>query len=104
MNFKALQLIQERNYAKTTKKSWNTCAQELKAAQDKQKEFEAMIKHYKQKLLDLSEGKSTVGEEFYYHKIVARGSVQYDKIPELQGVDLDQYRKDDNEYWKLDTL
>ena len=104
MNFKALQLIQERNYTKTNKKSWNACAQELKEAQDKCKEFEAMIKFYKQKLLDLSEGKSTVGEQFYYHKVTTRGSVQLDRIPELKDIDLDQYRKDDNEYWKLETL
>lgn len=34
-------------------------------------------------------------------KVVRKGSVQYKKIPELQGVDLEQYRGKPTEFWKL---
>jgi len=34
-------------------------------------------------------------------RVERKGSVQYKKIPELEGVDLDQYRGKPTQYWKL---
>ena len=34
-------------------------------------------------------------------KVIRKGSVQYKKIPELQGFDLEQYRGKPTEFWKL---
>lgn len=34
-------------------------------------------------------------------KIERKGSIDYKKVPELKGVDLEQYRKNSSEYWSL---
>lgn len=104
MNIKQQQLILERNYTKTTRKSWNECAEHLAEAYAKQKEFASMVELYKQKLMELSKGKETVGDKHYWHKVKIKGSIDYSKIPELQQIDTEQYRKDDKEYWKLEDL
>lgn len=104
MNIKREQLITERNYTKTKAKSWNLCAEHLAEAYAKQKEFATMIEHYKSRLMELSKGKEIVGDRHYWHRVTMKGSIDYSKIPELQDVDTEQYRRDDKEYWKLDTL
>ena len=52
-------------------------------------------------LILLAKSKNTQGCGVKAQKIMRKGSVQYSNIPELQGVDLDQYRDMPTESWRI---
>lgn len=72
---------------------WGSAAKryiEAKKASDKaQEELEAA----KQALLDMSEGQKEYGYGVCVMRTERKGSVDYAKIPELKGIDLEPYRK-----------
>jgi hypothetical protein len=39
---------------------------------------------------------------YRFIKIIRRGSIEYTKVPELQSLNLEPYRKPDVSYWKLE--
>lgn len=55
----------------------------------------------KQALIELAGGKTTKGGGLSVIKVERKGSVDYGKIPELQGVDLERYRKKSTSYWSV---
>lgn len=60
------------------------------------------VKELKDKLIEKCEGKKTLGNKFKITPFEVSGSVNYDGIPELQGVDLEQYRKPHRVQWRFD--
>ena len=48
----------------------------------------------KRELISLSEEKNCVGGGIKVTHHVRRGSIEYTKIPEIQGLDLERYRKE----------
>lgn len=75
------------------------------------KEASTMLKHWKEKeeearqnLIHLS-GKSNVkGAGIELSKVVRKGSINYQEIPQLLGVNLEQYRKAPVETWRLGEI
>lgn len=56
---------------------------------------------YRKKLIEACKGQNTEGYGVKAQKIMRRGSIQYSSIPELQDVDLDQYRDMPTESWRI---
>ena len=73
---------------------WLELNQRMRA--DKQREEEL-----REALLSESGHQNTVGGGLQIAKIVRAGAVDYQAIPELQGVDLNQYRKAPVEFWRV---
>lgn len=67
----------------------------------KLKELKAENEKITSKLIELANGNSIEGEGFKFSQYETPGRVQYAEIPELSGVDLDQYRKPATTGWKL---
>ncbi len=74
-------------------------------------ELKLLIKTYEKEeaktmasLKALSGGLSSKAGEFIFTKSMRKGGVVYKNIPELQGVDLEQYRKEETETWKLEPV
>lgn len=55
----------------------------------------------KEQLVQLCNNQPSVGAGIRLQKILKKGTVEYKKIPELKGVDLEKYRRDPTEYWKI---
>lgn len=55
-------------------------------------------------LIYLSGDRSSKGLQTALLKVFVRGKIDYSKIPELQGVDLDKYRKPGYSCWKIRIL
>jgi len=64
-------------------------------------ELEKLRDQYKQSLIELSNGQSSKGAGGTLQKIVRKGNVDYAKIPLLNDIDLEQYRKKDSEFWTI---
>lgn len=80
---------------------WKTLAVMYKTLSAEKKEAERMLDEIKEEMIELSTHDSQESNDVRLTRYVARGSVQYAKIPELKGIDLDQYRGEPKEIWKI---
>lgn len=74
---------------------------ELHVVQDKIKYLKGIEKISKRKLQELCNGETRSIQGWTYAIHERLGSVEYGKIPQLNGVDLDIYRKEPVSVWKL---
>lgn len=65
------------------------------------KSLEASEEEIRAKLIALTNGQSTRGAGIRLTRSICKGAVDYKKIPELLGVDLEPYRKGSFEKWVL---
>ena len=56
---------------------------------------------YREELLKICGDQPCVGRGLKVMKTVTRGRVAYDEIPEMQGVDVEKYRKGPTTTWKI---
>lgn len=68
-----------------------------KQIEDMEKQKETL----KKRLIYLTEGKPTEGAGVKIKQVERKGAVDYGKIPELRGVDLEQYRKESTKFWAV---
>lgn len=80
---------------------WKTTAIELAEIQKQRKELEKKEAELATKLKDMSNNESYEFEGISYAVSERVGNVEYSKIPELFGIDLEQYRKSSVKVWKL---
>lgn len=80
---------------------WILAAEKLWEIKKQLKELEAKETHISQQLKQLSGNENTKGGGFVYEQTYRKGSIDYTAIPELDGVNLERYRKDDVPVWKL---
>lgn len=81
--------------------SWKGLANVYKDICDQIKYLEERKEQYRKWLLDLCADQNCSGDGVKAMKTIMRGRVDYDGIPELQGVDLDKYRKKSTTIWKI---
>lgn len=80
---------------------WTNTAQEYKAITQQIKALEKRQKQLRDALISMSDHQDSIGGGVRVEQCVRKGCVLYSEIPELQGVDLDQYRGDLVQYWKV---
>ena len=78
-----------------------TLVEEYRELQAKIEEATARKKEIIAELVELSGGKDSDIAGHKLTKVVRKGAVDYGAVPELEGVDLEQYRKAPSEYWSL---
>ena len=94
----------DRDYVEHDDKEWSMLAFELKHTLANIKVFEQREKDLRNQLIQLSEGKNSIGCGIRLTRFIRKGNVEYAKIPALQGVDLEQYRKPPIESWRIGEL
>ncbi len=85
-------------------KDWTSTAQEYKEITQQIKELEKRQKQLRDALISMSDHQNCVGGGIRVEQLARRGTIAYNEIPELQGVDLDQYRGDLITYWKVTEI
>lgn len=85
-------------------REWIEVAEECRRIQALRKGLEEQENELFCRLKELSEGMSSKGGGFIFTKIMRKGGVDYSKIINLEGMDLDPYRKEQVESWKLDQI
>ncbi len=93
--------LTERDYYQREDDLWNQCALEYQSLLIQSEIIENRKKMVKQRIISLSNGQSSLGGGIRVRKITQKGRVDYDKIPELKLIDLDSYRSDPIEFWKI---
>lgn len=80
---------------------WKEISEEYQNTIEIIKNLEEIKEGHRKKLLELAGDNNCIGHGIKVMKIIARGRVAYDEIPELQGVDIDKYRKSSSTIWKI---
>ena len=89
---------------KRNDEEWTTTAQTYKEITQEIKALEKRQKQLRDALISMSDHASSIGGGLRVEKHARRGSIAYAEIPQLQGVDLDQYRGDFTTYWKVTEI
>jgi putative phage-type endonuclease len=82
-------------------KEWIAKAQEVFELGEKAAEYKKLYDEGKKELEEMCAGESAKGGGVYFKKSTRIGGVVYKNVPQLIGVDLDQYRGKPVESWRL---
>lgn len=66
-----------------------------------QKALEDKKDYLRKKIIELCADNSSYGAGIKAMKTTVKGRIAYDEIPEIKGVDLEQYRKESSSCWKI---
>jgi putative phage-type endonuclease len=80
---------------------WKECALKWKSVTNSIKELEKQEEELRKELIFLSGESNAKGAGISLCHIQRKGNVEYAKIPELKGVDLEKYRKDSIKMWRI---
>lgn len=93
--------LTDRDYHERTDSAWATAASEWALIHKKLEALKAEEKQYREMLIQLSENQNSKGHGIKIQRIVRKGTVDYKAVPELEGVDLEKYRKEPVESWRI---
>lgn len=65
------------------------------------KDLEEQKERYREEIVKHCDGEDKQSVKFKLSKVEMMGNVDYKSIPEIQGLDLDRYRKEKKSYWKI---
>lgn len=74
--------------------SWRTAKEGLDFWKEQEQEA-------RKALIDIAGGQSTKGFDVKVQRVTRKGSVDYSLVPELQGIDIDKYRKGSIQTWRI---
>ena len=80
---------------------WKSYASQYRKLDEQIKNLEEIKESHRKELLKLCGDQNCLGEGIRVMKTSMRGRVDYDAIPELQGVNIDKYRKNPTSMWKI---
>jgi putative phage-type endonuclease len=90
-----------KDYQTRSDSEWNNLADSYRNAHQALKDAEQLEKILRDQLIELTGGSSSMGAGIKLSKIPRKGNIDYTKIPELIGLDLEPYRKKGSEYWRI---
>ena len=99
MNFKAPDLTD--NDYRERDKEWHTHASRVLEIKQQLKGLEKEEKEAEEILRTMSQGQSSFFDDLRYTSSIRKGNVDYKKVPELEGVNLEIYRKPSSSMWRL---
>lgn len=80
---------------------WVYIAEKMILARESRRSFEKQEEELKNQLIEICEGKPCKSGLFRFKKTHRKGSIDYSSIPELIGIDLDEFRKPGSVCWSL---
>lgn len=93
--------LTDRDYVSMTSAEWHAQALEYQYLDKEIKNLEKMREYTKQTMIELARGVSARGFGVAIQKIARKGSIDYSRVPQLQGVNLEEYRKAPLEFYKM---
>ena len=82
-------------------KEWLELAKEHRQLKEEVKWRENRLAQIRDGLLGMSTAANSIGGGIRVERCVRKGAIKYSAIPELLGVDLDLYRDEPTEYYKI---
>lgn len=92
---------EEIQYEERSDRKWWELALAWTLNQKQKKKIEEEEKELKQEIINLSQEKNVKGYGLKLTKRERKGSIDYLSVVELQGIDLEKYRKETTSYWEV---
>lgn len=90
-----------RDYKIVESEDWKKAAQEYIQIDDTINELERKKKEIRDALINLSNHQNSVGEGIKVLKTFVKGRIEYNDIPEIKKINLDDFRRPPSEVWKI---
>lgn len=90
-----------KDFINRTDDIWVQAANSWLELQQKKSEILEQEEELRESLIRMSGNSNTQGAGIKLSKIIRKGNVDYKEIPELKNVDLDKYRKEPLEMWRI---
>lgn len=92
---------EEDDYIEREDDIWEQCALQWRLVSENIKKLEKQEEDLRKQLIFLSGESNTKGSGISLCHVIRKGNVEYAKIPQLKGVDLDKYRKESITSWRI---
>lgn len=96
--------LTDRDFIQREDISWATVASQYLEAATLVKLYEEKEKALRNTLIGLAGENNVIGAGLRLSKVERKGAVDYNAIPEIKGLDLEQFRKPATQYWKIGEL
>jgi putative phage-type endonuclease len=104
LNLEAPELSDDDYQIMDGKEEWKRLVLEWKQLNNEIKLLEEREKSYRKNLIAMAQEGNAVGYGLRVSRILRKGNVDYKLIPELKGVELEKYRKEATETWRLESV
>ncbi len=91
----------ESAYEHRIDEEWDLTIQLYRTAKEKADQSKKEMDELKKKLVEMANGKNSKSDGAILYKSISKGTVDYSSVPELKGINLDQYRKKPTEYFRI---
>lgn len=96
--------LKDRDYVNREDSAWMETSQKWLEVQKQLETLDSEEKILRESLIQMADNQSSLGGGIKLARSIRKGNVQYAQIPELQGLDLEKYRKSPSEYWRLSAI
>lgn len=93
--------LNKKDFFEIDNKKWNAVSEEWKEIQKSLRELKIRDEQCRQDLIAMASSQNAIGNGVKVCKFFRRGAVDYQAIPELIGIELDDYRKKPTEIWRI---
>jgi predicted phage-related endonuclease len=93
--------LTDRDFVQKDGPEWNQTAYEYANMKALREKYEREEEALKQRLIEMSGNKSCKGGGVQISRYIRKGNIDYGSVPELHGLDLEQYRKKPTEAWRI---
>lgn len=91
----------EKDYIHRDDDIWAHTASKWRRVKEQLAEYEAKEKELRDELINMSQGANAMGNGIKLSKVYRKGQIDYSQVKEVQGIDLEKYRKSGVEFWKI---
>lgn len=91
----------EKDYVKKSEKPWNDAALKLIQIRSQLSILEKEEKALEKDLIGMANNQNSIGGGIKISRYFRKGAINYGEIPELFNVDVEKYRKDPVECWRI---
>jgi putative phage-type endonuclease len=91
----------EGDYIQRDDALWNDCASRWQYLTNSIKELEKEEEEIRKQLIFLAGESNTKGGGISLCQVSRKGNVEYTRVPELKGVDVEKYRKEEIKTWRI---
>lgn len=91
----------ERDFQEINSPEWEDLSKKWLYLSEKMNELEKEKEEVRKNIIQISNGKISKGYGLTVTKVLRKGNVDYNLVPELNGIDLEPYRKPPIESWKI---
>lgn len=93
--------LTERDFVQMTQPEWHTLSKSYLETKRQLEYFEEQEREIRERLLILSGRSNALGGGIKLTKVVRKGPIEYQKVPQLEKVDLEPFRKPPIETWRI---